>query len=68
MISPSVPSDPMSIRSGETPAPEPGSRRDSQTPAGVTARTDCTRSSMWVYTVAKCPPARVAIIPPSVAN
>ena len=65
---PSVPSDPMSIRSGEVPAPEPGSRRDSHTPAGVTARTDSTRSSMWVYTVAKWPPARVAIQPPSVEN
>ena len=29
---PSVPSEPISIRSGETPAPEPGSRRDSHTP------------------------------------
>ncbi len=48
VITPSVPSDPISIRSGETPAPEPGSRRDSHTPTGVSARTDSTRSSMWV--------------------
>ena len=34
VIIPSVPSEPISIRSGETPAPEPGSRRDSHTPAG----------------------------------
>ncbi len=68
VISPSVPSDPISIRSGETPAPEPGSRRDSQMPDGVIARTDSTRSSMCVYSVAKWPPARVAIQPPSVEN
>ena len=34
VITPSVPSEPISIRSGETPAPEPGSRRDSQAPHG----------------------------------
>ena len=63
---PRIPSEPSSIRSGEGPAPEPGSRRDTQWPAGPTARTDSTRSSMWVRRVAKCPPARVAIQPPSV--
>ena len=68
VITPRVPSEPISIRSGEIPAPEPGSRRDSQTPAGVSARTDSTRSSMWVSSVAKWPPARVAIQPPSVEN
>ena len=67
-ITPSVPSEPASIRSGLTPAPEPGSRRDSQTPAGVSARIDSTKSSMCVQTVAKCPAARVAIQPPSVAS
>jgi hypothetical protein len=48
VISPRIPSEPISMRSGETPAPEPGSRLDSQTPRGVIARTDSTRSSMWV--------------------
>ena len=48
VITPRIPSEPISIRSGETPAPEPGSRRDSHTPLGVSARTDSTRSSMWV--------------------
>jgi hypothetical protein len=52
VISPSVPSEPSRIRSGDTPAPEPGSRRDCQIPAGVTARTDSTRSSMCVGPVA----------------
>ncbi len=61
-----MPSEPSNIRSGETPAPEPGRRRDSQAPAKLTARTDSTRSSTCVSTVAKCPPARVAIQPPSV--
>ena len=65
---PSVPSDPISMRSGLTPAPEPGRRRDSHGPVGVTARIDSTRSSMWVASVAKWPPARVAIHPPSVEN
>ena len=45
---PSAPSDPSRRRSGDGPAPEPGSRRDSLIPAGVTARIDSTRSSMWV--------------------
>ncbi len=62
-----MPSEPISIRSGEGPAPEPGSRRLSQVPRGVIARTDSTRSSMWVSRVAKWPPARVAIQPPRVA-
>jgi hypothetical protein len=48
VMTPSAPSEPISTRSGDTPAPDPGSRRDSHTPAGVTARTDWTRSSMWV--------------------
>ena len=69
VITASVPSDPSSIRSGDGPAPEPGSRRDSHTsPPSVTARTDSTRSSMWVGPVAKCPAARVATHPPSVEN
>ncbi len=54
------------MRSGLTPAPEPGSRRDVHTPAGVIAPTDSTKSSMCVHTVAKWPAARVAIQPPSV--
>ena len=53
VITPSVPSEPASIRSGLTPAPDPGSRRDSQAPDGVIARTDSTKSSMWVHSVAK---------------
>ena len=61
-----MPSEPSSMRSGDTPAPEPGTRRDCHAPVGVIARTDSTRSSMCVSTVAKCPPARVAIQPPSV--
>ena len=65
-MTPRIPSEPISIRSGLGPAPEPGSRRLSQSPAGVIARTDSTRSSMWVSLVAKCPPARVAIQPPRV--
>ena len=68
MITPRIPSEPISIRSGEGPAPEPGSRLLSQAPRGVIARTDSTRSSMWVSRVAKWPPARVAIQPPRVEN
>ena len=68
VITPSVPSEPSSSRSGLGPAPEPGSRRDSHAPAGVIARTDSTRSSMCVSRVAKWPPARVAIQPPSVES
>ena len=67
VITPRIPSLPSSIRSGDGPAPEPGSRRLSQVPRGVTARTDSTRSSTCVSLVAKWPPARVAIQPPSVA-
>ena len=33
-ITPRIPSEPISIRSGLGPAPEPGSRRLSQSPAG----------------------------------
>ena len=66
VITPRMPSEPISIRSGLGPAPDPGSRRLSHSPAGVIARTDSTRSSMWVQTVAKWPPARVAIQPPRV--
>jgi len=40
VTTPSVPSLPSSIRSGLGPAPDPGSRRDSQSPTGVTARTE----------------------------
>src|SRR5437660_1477185 len=65
---PSVPSEPASMRSGLTPAPEPGRRRDSHAPEGVSARSDSTKSSMCVRTVAKWPAARVAIQPPSVEN
>ena len=66
VMTPSVPSLPSSTRSGLGPAPEAGSRRDSQTPVGVTARTDSTRSSTWVGPAEKCPAARVAIQPPTV--
>jgi hypothetical protein len=52
VTTPSVPSEPRNIRSGEGPAPEPGSRHDSLIPAGVTTRIDSTRSSMWVCRVA----------------
>ena len=68
VMTPSVPSEPSSRRSGDGPAPEPGSRRDSQAPLGVIARTDSTTSSTWVGPVAKCPPARVAIHPPTVES
>jgi hypothetical protein len=52
VITPRVPSEPRNIRSGDGPAPEPGSRHDSLIPAGVTTRSDSTRSSMWVCSVA----------------
>ncbi len=68
VMTPSVPSEPTSSRSGLGPAPEPGSRRDSHMPVGAIARTDSTKSSMCVHTVAKCPAARVAIQPPSVES
>jgi hypothetical protein len=67
VITASVPSEPSSMRSGDGPAPEPGSRRDSHaSPPTVSARTDSVRSSMCVGPVAKCPAALVAIQPPSV--
>jgi hypothetical protein len=68
VITPRIPSDPSSIRSGEGPAPEPGRRRDAHVPVGVIARTASTRSSTCVGPTAKCPPARVAIHPPSVES
>ena len=69
VITASVPSEPSSSRSGDGPAPEPGSRRDSHTsPPTVSARTDSTRSSTCVGPLAKWPPARVAIQPPSVES
>ena len=52
VIMPKMPSLPMAIRSGLGPAPLPGRRRDSHTPAGVIIRTDSTMSSMWVWLVA----------------
>ena len=66
VITPRIPSEPSSMRSGLGPAPEAGNRRLSHAPRGVSARTDSTRSSMCVASVAKWPPARVAIQPPSV--
>ncbi|COY43480.1 Uncharacterised protein [Mycobacterium tuberculosis] len=45
---PSVPSDPRNNRSGDGPAPLPGSRRDSLIPTGVTIRSDSVKSSIWV--------------------
>ena len=48
VMMPRMPSEPISSRSGLGPAPEPGSRRVSITPFGVTTRSDSTRSSMWV--------------------
>ena len=50
---PSAPSEPRNSRSGDGPAPEAGSRRDSDTPDGVTTRIDSVRSSMCVRRVAK---------------
>ena len=38
--------------SGAGPAPEPGSLRVCTSPAGVTMRVLCTKSSMWVNWVA----------------
>ena len=52
-MTPSDPSEPTSIRSGLGPAPEPGSRRDSHSPAGVIARADSRKSSMCVQMLAK---------------
>jgi hypothetical protein len=52
VITPNEPSEPSSRRSGDGPAPEPGSRRDSREPLGVIARIDSTKSSTWVNRVA----------------
>ena len=52
VITPRMPSLPITIRSGLGPAPEPGSRRLSHHPCGVSMRTDSTKSSMWVWLVA----------------
>ena len=52
VMTPRVPSDPRNRRSGDGPAPEPGSRSDSLTPTGVTTRIDSTKSSRWVCSVA----------------
>ena len=49
---PRMPSDPMTSRFGSGPAPEPGSRRASHQPAGVSIRAVSTKSSMWVWLVA----------------
>jgi hypothetical protein len=48
VMMPSAPSEPRNRRSGLGPAPDPGSRRLSLIPAGVTTRIDSTKSSMWV--------------------
>ena len=61
-----MPSEPITIRSGLGPAPDPGSLLDSITPVGVTIVVDSTKSSICVYRVAKCPPDLVAIHPPKV--
>ena len=52
VMRPRTPSLPMTMRSGLGPAPEPGSRRLSHQPLGVSIRTDSTKSSMWVWLVA----------------
>ena len=48
LITPRMPSLPITSRSGLGPAPEPGSRRLSHHPLGVSMRTDSTKSSMCV--------------------
>ncbi len=48
VMMPKMPSEPMNRRSGLGPAPEPGRRRVSSVPAGVTTRVLSTKSSMWV--------------------
>ena len=50
VMMPRLPSEPRKRRSGDGPAPEPGRRRDSLIPDGVTTRIDSTKSSMCVYT------------------
>ena len=52
VITPKIPSEPMSSRSGCGPAPEPGKRRVSIKPAGVTTRIASTKSSICVVSVA----------------
>ena len=52
VMTPRMPSLPMTMRSGDGPAPEPGRRRLSHQPCGVSIRTDSTKSSMWVWLVA----------------
>ena len=52
VITPRMPSEPITMRSGLGPAPDPGKRRDSHQPCGVHMRTDSTKSSMWVWLVA----------------
>ena len=47
-MTPRMPSEPMNMRSGLGPAPDPGRRRVSITPCGVTTRRLSTRSSIWV--------------------
>ena len=46
---PRMPSLPITIRSGDGPAPLPASAAIPKLPAGVTIRTDSTKSSMCVY-------------------
>ncbi len=65
---PSAPSEPAKSRSGEGPAPDAGSLRVAIVPRGVTTRIASTKSSMCVWRVAKWPPERVTIQPPSVEN
>ena len=48
VMMPRMPSEPRNMRSGLGPAPEPGRRRVSSVPAGVTTRMLSTKSSMWV--------------------
>jgi hypothetical protein len=48
VMMPRMPSEPMNMRSGLGPAPEPGRRRVSRLPLGVTTRVLSTKSSIWV--------------------
>ena len=48
VMNPRVPSEPITIRSGEGPAPEPGRRRLSIAPLGVSIRRLSTKSSICV--------------------
>ena len=66
-----TPSDALGARAASGPATAPPrSRQPPRLPhtGRRDARTDSTRSSMCVNRVAKCPPARVAIQPPSVES